>query len=413
MIYLITGVPGSGKSLYAVAELLQKLMREKIKKPDGGEIERRLCVDGIPDLLLPHELMAPRAEASILETAKDKPAQSEGNGLFNWWTWVKPGDVVVCDEVQRHWRPRGMGTRPPEEIAKLEVHRHFGVDFVLITQNAMLLDQNVRRLVGRHMHVRRLFGTGRALIYDWDGCQTDTTRTSGATKKVWGYPRSAFKLYKSSELHTKQHQKIPLFLAFPLVVLALGAFAGPKAYDAMHRSMTGKPVTSASAPVPVASAAKAQGAPVQAAAPPTPAPGTPQPQPSGEVVASAPPRVLGCIVFRERCECFGESGALVEVGPERCQEGSHRVGTVVPLAAGPIAPPRPQSAPAGGMGASPHAGPVPPDMPGSAGAGDARRGGSVEEGSFSLPTPVHGSSANPEQASRVRLVGQTPASAAL
>lgn len=328
MIYLITGVPGSGKSLYAVSKLLQQLLREKVKKEDGGEIERRLCIDGIPNLLLPHELMAARPEVGFGTTAKegDKPLQAEGDGLWNWWKWCKPGDVLVCDEVQRHWRPRGLGTKPPEEIAKLETHRHYGVDFVLITQNAMLLDQNVRRLVGRHLHVRRMFGTASALVYDWDGCQTDTHRTQGATRSVFRYSKAAYKLYKSSELHTKQHQKIPLFLAFPLVVLALGAFAGPKAYDAMHRSMTGHALTAAGATPQGTQAAPKAIAPASA----------PSGAPAGQLpqvlpVALAGPRVRGCIVLKSRCECFADDGMRVELAPGKCTEGVERVGSVVPL----------------------------------------------------------------------------------
>jgi zona occludens toxin len=270
---------------------------------------------------------------------KGEGEQPEGHGLWNWWTWAKPGDVLVCDEVQRHWRPRGMGTKPPEEIAKLEVHRHYGVDFVLITQNAMLLDQNVRRLVGRHLHVRRLFGTARALIYDWDGCQTDTTRTSGATRTVWSYPKDAYKLYKSSELHTKQHQKIPLFLAFPLVVAALGAFAGPKAYDAMHRSMTGK---SLEAKAPAAPGTQAKAGKQQAAALPTAAASSPQPQPTPVQVAAAPMALAaGCMRFRDRCDCYSPEGLRMTVQPEVCTDGIEHVGTLVPLLAVSSASSRP------------------------------------------------------------------------
>ncbi len=159
MIYLITGVPGSGKTLYAVSTLVKKLLDEKITTKTGQDIKRRLVTDGIPDLVIPHETMAERVEPPPQVKGEPPPADpNTGDGLHNWWTWCKPGDVLVIDEVQRYWRPRGMGVKPPPEIAMLETHRHLGVDFVIITQNAMLIDQNVRRLVGRHLNVRRLFG---------------------------------------------------------------------------------------------------------------------------------------------------------------------------------------------------------------------------------------------------------------
>lgn len=337
MIYLITGVPGSGKTLYAVSTLVQKLIGETIKGKDVKDIKRRLVVDGIPDLVIPHESMAERKDDSaavgrVGAKAGDADVEQVGHGLWNWWEWAQPGDVLVVDEVQRYWRPRGMGTKPPKEIAMLETHRHFGVDFVLITQNAMLVDQNVRRLVGRHLNVRRLFGGARALIYDWDGCQTDVHRTQGATRTVWNYPKSAYKLYKSSELHTKQQQKIPLWFAFPLVVLALAVFMGPKAYSALAGAATGKGVSAA---------ASAASAPVVAAS--APSPGVVASVVSGvrhevaavETALKDEPTYAGCVASGSRCTCYGETGKPVNVELAVCQsevsggaapsESSHRI----------------------------------------------------------------------------------------
>jgi zona occludens toxin len=326
MIYLITGVPGSGKSLYAVSTLVQQLMKETIKAKDGKEIARRLCVDGIPDLLLPHELLATPPEHDTVALAKGKdaePSKPEGNGVWNWYEWAKPGDLIVIDEAQRYWRPRGMGTKPPKEIQMLETHRHYGVDFIIITQNAMLIDQNVRRLVGRHQHVRRLFGMNRALVYDWDGCQADTGRVGTASKTMFGYPKSAYALYKSSELHTKQKQKIPVWLALPVLALVGLIAIGPKAYSALAGSVTGKGVTAskvdpntgtkvAQAPDPAATASKPAAA---ASAPETQSQSTPTEPPQKPVV------VAGCAVMRGKCSCFDPQGQKVETQPEMCMEG--------------------------------------------------------------------------------------------
>jgi len=338
MIYMVTGVPGSGKTLYAVSTLIKKLMGETIEGKGGEKIKRRLLVDGIPDLIIDHELMAPRPDVD-LETLKGKAVEAvtedTGQGLHNWWTWAKPGDVLVIDEVQRYWRPRGMGSKVPKEVSMLETHRHFGIDIIVITQNAMLLDQNVRRLVGRHLNVRRIFGGARALIYDWDGCQTDVHRTAGAVRTMWSYPKDAYKLYKSSELHTKQHQKIPLWFAFPLVVLALAIFTGPKAYSALSGAMTGKGIQSAAAP---ASAAKS--AAVAASGVVLPSPGS-IPAPvvsSGAVVPVVPgspvgqasaPRLAGCASMRGVCRCYDVDAKAVTVDPKMCIESAVSVAVAV------------------------------------------------------------------------------------
>ncbi len=307
MIYLITGVPGSGKTLYAVSTLVQKLAAEKIKGSE--EKSRRVVVDGIPDLLLPHELMAPMVE-------DDKGNLTcEGDGLLTWFDWCRPGDVIVVDEVQRYWRPRGMGTKPPEMIKQLETHRHKGVDFVIVTQNPMLIDQNVRRLVGRHQHVRRLFGMARAIIYDWDGCSVDVHRTKSATASLWSYPKSAYKLYKSSELHTKQKQKIPAWLIVPVLALVGGIAIAPKAFSTMQGAMTGKGVASAASvasPSVVSSVDEKRDDKPTAASP---------------AVAGAPantaevPQVefAGCVVFRSGCTCHDQNGKRVKVELQACE----------------------------------------------------------------------------------------------
>jgi zona occludens toxin len=342
MIYLITGVPGSGKSLYAVGKLLQELLKQEVQHDDGTTYKRRLVVDNIPNLLLPHE---PMASGALVKGHVDA---ADGHGLWNWHVWCKPGDIIVSDEVQRHWRPRGMGVKVPEDIAMLETHRHSGVDFVLITQNAMLLDQNVRRLVGRHTHVRRIFGGARALLYDWDGCQTDTTRTQGATRSLFTYPRDAFKLYKSSELHTKQKQKVPFWFAFPIVVVALAAVVAPKAYDVMYRSTTGKGLVS-SAPVtgqPTSTPNKAADAKPSAASAPVAAASSPPGAPVEPAMS-----LIGCISFESQCTCYATTGYRVKVERAECEDSTQRTGKLVPLllTTSPTVTPVPPSRAASGI----------------------------------------------------------------
>ncbi len=238
MIYLITGVPGSGKTLYAVSTLVQKLAAEKIVNKEGIEQTRRVVVDGIKR----------RLTNWMAESKEDDKGNftCEGDGLLTWSSWCQPGDVLVIDEIQRYWRPRGMGVKPPVMIKDLETHRHKGVDFVIVTQNPMLIDQNVRRLVGRHcQHIRRILGMQRAIIYDWDGCSVDINRTKTATTSFFNYPKSAYALYKSSELHTKQRQKVPPWLIVPVLAIVGGVALAPTAIATMKNSVTGKGVTAA------------------------------------------------------------------------------------------------------------------------------------------------------------------------
>lgn len=191
MITLITGTPGSGKTAWVVAEL-QKL---------SG---RRVFVDGITDLRLPHE-----------------PA----GDLDQWHTWAPDGALIVVDEVQRIWRPRATGAKVPEAIAQLETHRHRGIDFWLITQHPNLVDANIRRLISRHVHLVVTWA-GR-FQYEWPECNAapDSKRGS-AIKRPYKLPSAIFDSYRSASVHTKVVKRPPLvvygLVAAVVVAIAIG-----------------------------------------------------------------------------------------------------------------------------------------------------------------------------------------------
>lgn len=218
MITLITGTPGAGKTLYAISKLLRELVGSTVKKTeaDGSitEVPRRI-VTNINGLLLDHELIG----------------ADEGGGLADWHKWCKPGDVICYDEVQRSWQPRANGSKVPDYISMLETHRHMGVDFIILTQNPMLIDRNVTALVGRHLHIRRFGGMGAAIVYEWDHCSRSLLFSKSLNKSPFKYDKSVFKLYKSAELHTKPKTRIPALAIVALLAVAGAAFAIPYAAD--------------------------------------------------------------------------------------------------------------------------------------------------------------------------------------
>lgn len=325
MLTLITGTPGSGKTLYTVSSIIPEYAAQTTQEQGGEAKPRRILVDGIKDLIIEHEMLSPTTYNAL----QDKN-ECTGEGVLNWWEWCKPGDVIVIDEVQRIWRPRGNGSKVPQMIAELETHRHRGVDFVLITQHPMLLDQNVRRLVSRHIHIRRMWGGARAVRYEWDHCSAPD-RVSDAGKSYWPYPKDAFKYYKSAEVHTKQGGKVPMaLLILALAIIAL-PFVAYFALNRVHGLLNGETAEIA---------AKAQPKEVKLAEPKPlapEAPDRPQPAAMAAVVPESPvsspapvARHVGCIASATRCRCFDQTGHEVERDDKLCPDVSQKPATPLP-----------------------------------------------------------------------------------
>ncbi|WIT11128.1 zonular occludens toxin domain-containing protein [Paucibacter sediminis] len=288
MITLITGAPGAGKTA-ALVDLLLQLTKG-----------RAVYCDGIPELQLPHVPL-------------DDPKR--------WPELVEDGAAVVIDEVQRVWRPAGAGARVPAEIEALETHRHRGLDFFLITQHPNLLHQNVRRLVGRHIHLRDVGMLGR-WWYEWPEATNPETFRAAPIKKRYSLPKRVFGKYKSASIHIKPIRSMPRsVLVLGAAVLALGGL-GVRAYSSVSSKLDGGkpaahvPMARASAPGPVD--------PVASLTVPAAVPMAPQ-------AAASAPKVVGCIAYRDRCSCLGSDGFPVVVEWEACQSSARGFGGLVAL----------------------------------------------------------------------------------
>ena len=237
MITLITGSPGSGKTLYCVDKILQPLVGATIDSTnEEGETTtyNRTIYTNIPRLLLDHELI----DAKWLEHLHENK---------------QTGCVVVFDEVQRAWPNRPHGSKKPAAVEYLETHRHDGIDIVLMTQNPMLLDPAVRALVGRHLHIRRLGGFGGAIVYEWDSCSNALNFKAAFTKTPYKYNSKVFKLYHSADVHTRQTRRVPFALWVMLGGLVLSVWLWPRFFGRINE-MSGHSGGEASNAVVVASA---------------------------------------------------------------------------------------------------------------------------------------------------------------
>lgn len=207
MITLITGTPGAGKTALAVSMLLS----------EAGN--RPVFISGIPNLKLDHQLTPPVDEWTI-----DVPSQEDANIKRPEFTFPA-NSIIVIDESQNVFRPRAATSKVPPYIAAFETHRHTGVDFWLITQHPGLIDSNIRKLVGRHVHIRNTpFGR---YLYEWPEVgepESKSSRQISASRR-YKLPKKVFGLYKSATVHTKQRVRMPVAV-YVLVVALIAVIAG-------------------------------------------------------------------------------------------------------------------------------------------------------------------------------------------
>lgn len=341
MIELITGTPGSGKTTMAVATRLRAEVGRKVQLEDetcvmlgldlGTIVERRLVVAGIRGLKLDHERLphvltkdappvaqvlkfnamqqevdpqtgkAVDSETPVHVRLPNEPAVDVPALMQNWWLWCKPGDLVVIDEAQ-FVMPRGtLGRKPPYWLQAMEIHRHYGVDFIIITQHPQLIDTTVRALVGLHRHVRSVMGSAVCMVYTWDHA-SNPERFTNATKSQFIRRKAHYKLFHSAAAHVKPPSSgrsivyiVPMLLAF-LGYKAWAFVDGKKPDSQAQQLAAGKPGT----------------VPRQQQAP----------QPAGSAAAVQPTAIHGCWSQGDRCECQDGHGRRVVVDFGVCKASS-------------------------------------------------------------------------------------------
>lgn len=334
-VELITGTPGAGKTTFAVATRIAKEVGRKITLEDetclnlglpaGSVVERRVVVAGIRGLKLDHErlphiltgdatpaadvlkwnaMQKEEVDGKTVESdtpvhqrlprtpALDVPAIAQ-----NWWLWCKPGDLLVIDEAQ-FIMPRGtLGRKPPYWLQAFEIHRHYGIDVLIITQHPQLIDTTVRALVGLHRHVRSVMGSAMCMVYVWDHA-SNPERFTLANKTTFLRRAEHYKLFHSSAAHVKPPSSGRSVA--PIVGgLVLAVWFG---FGYFKDRFT--------APLPEVHAASALPGPHSAAVGPSAAP------------AASAPVVRGCWSVGPKCSCIGDQGQPLVLDEQSCRVAS-------------------------------------------------------------------------------------------
>lgn len=301
MLYLVTGMPGNGKTLYAVDWLILQ-MEADAKAVKGGSLPRSFYTDieGF-DFDAVEKLTGYRVQ----------PAPDD-------WRETPKGSVLVYDEAHRRFPSTGKPGRSEDvRVRDLDTHRHGGYDLLFITQWPSKVHHELRQLVGEHVHLNRAMGLESAGLFRWPRVQADPydeRQREKAEEEIWKFPKDRYALYQSSTLHTASHKfKLPKkfwaglssLMVVLLVLWALWAVVvkgHQKGDDSVETEKGARP------------SALALAAPASSVTSLTPGMG------SYSAISTEPaPTLAGCVASEIRCRCFNSDGFQIDMAVQECR----------------------------------------------------------------------------------------------
>lgn len=206
MLRLITGIPGAGKTLYAVSLLKKAVEHNATLPPD----EQRKIYSDITGLKI--------------EGIEPPPLD---------WRLTPPRSLLVYDEAQFHapFQP-SRGLSPYDYIQQLTIHRKTGHEIWYITQDPKRLHNNILDMVEQHHHLDRPYGAKLATIFKFRGVERITksqaAKERAESKTLFSYDKKLFDLYQSSQVDDGIKLRIPpkliFFVLAPLLLFLFSAY---------------------------------------------------------------------------------------------------------------------------------------------------------------------------------------------
>lgn len=208
MLKLITGLPGSGKTLYAVTQL-KKIVDLNNLLPENERRDIYCDITGLE-----------------MDGVKKSPPLD--------WRDTAPNSLLIYDEAQfnKPFQPTARGLSPYDYIQELTIHRKTAHEIWYITQDPKRLHSNILEMIEQHIHLDRPFGAKLANIYQFRGVERNPKspsaidRAENTTKFI--YDKKIFDLYESSQIDDGIKLRLPrkmlLAIALPFLIFAVTIF---------------------------------------------------------------------------------------------------------------------------------------------------------------------------------------------
>lgn len=228
---LVTAPPGTGKTL-----LLIKMIFEYLK--EGRRVYSNIDQLKIEEVLpLPHNADwrdYPDGSVIIYDEAQEHAAFS-ADDLLDFPEYVESEQLQnenitaynarLRKEKKEYDREYKRYAESIKDIARgFQVHRHFGFDIILATQDQSLLNNLAKKCVGEHYHLTRPFGLRGNMIFFWRRLVTNPDsrpeKSACEWKKHINFNKNYFNLYRSANTHTHK-SKIPLKYILFLIMMVI------------------------------------------------------------------------------------------------------------------------------------------------------------------------------------------------
>lgn len=308
MIYLITGRPRNGKTLYFIDTIEKKARLEN----------RPVYYNGITGITFDNWF-------ELKDATK--------------WKECPQSSIIVFDECQKNFRNRSATSAPPAHVVPLNEHGHYGYDMYFISQAPKFVDPDVKGLTQEHHHVVRHFGREKATIHRWDVVKENPdskVNKADSIKKTFVFPKHRYSAYHSSTDHNVK-ENVPwkyhmIKIAFVIALLLVGKVAYSWLYSD-HSSLKKHEV---------AETEKTPETKPSELKPLQPTYKDTKPQPSdltyiqaykpeiADIMASAPiyreiakpttfPKPAACVIFKNKCQCYTQQATSYPTTDTYCR----------------------------------------------------------------------------------------------
>ena len=228
MIHLITGRPGHGKNIYALTFLEQQefINYDKDTKTFSSTIDRPLFFIAFDGINIVDSTTAKYEDLDNLPTDQEHDNTSK----------FPDNSVIVIDEAHRY-SPKSTNKEGfTSFVSFLKIHRHYGFDFIFITQSQKDLNIDIRNLVENHFRVNRPFGTQKSFVNHYLGAETSENKQPvKQSSKPFVLDKRFFEVYKSASIHNYKSsipKKYYVFILFFILFIGFIISKGIYVYDA-------------------------------------------------------------------------------------------------------------------------------------------------------------------------------------